>query len=230
MSSQIPTVRTSPTRLDFARAVVGARPGLSRETFAILWAQFCVETGAGRHCYNFNVGNVKHVDGDGFDYMALKGVWEGLTRETWERERRGPYGPLVRLSTDQAEIKAVGPGKIAVLFDPPHPATLFRAYPSLAEGVREHMSFLEKRFPDAWAAALVGEASRFGLSLGKGGYYTARPEIYVRNLWDPLTEAIGSDDFEHAIALAKDDDLAGAETEAAPVFVIPDAIERDPED
>ncbi len=230
MSSQIPTVRTSPTRLDFARAVVGARPGLSRETFAILWAQFCMETGAGRNCYNFNVGNVKHVDGDGFDYMALKGVWEGLTREAWERERRGPYGPLVRLSTDQAQIKAVGPGKIAVLFDPPHPATLFRAYPSLAEAVHEHAAFLEGRFSEAWTAAIAGDVEAFGRRLGEAGYYTASPEIYVRNLRGPFTDAIASSDFEHAIALAKDDDLEGAETEAAPVFVIPDAIERDPED
>jgi hypothetical protein len=60
----------------YAHALLKVWPEASKAQAAILWAQFAVETGAGACCWNWNLGNVKHVKGDGFDYMALKGVWE----------------------------------------------------------------------------------------------------------------------------------------------------------
>lgn len=228
MADQIvPTTRTIPTRLEFARAILGWVDHASRETFAVIWAQFQAETG-GTHCFCWNIGNVKHVTGDGFDFCALRGVWEGISKGAIDRLQADPiFGALVRLDLDESHQRAVGAGKIAVTFDPPHPATRFRAYLSLDVAVAEHVRFLETRYSAAWARAIAGDPEGFALALGQAHYYTADPKIYAANMRRPFEEAIASTDFAFAIALAKDDELEGAHTDPAPVFALPDPIAPD---
>lgn len=67
--------RTLVTRDEFAKAVVIACPNVlgsqaNDEVTSVLWAQYMIETG-GRNCWNWNIGNVKKRDGDGFDYHYL---------------------------------------------------------------------------------------------------------------------------------------------------------------
>lgn len=47
----------------------------SKRQLAVLWGQYMIETG-GKSAYNYNLGNVKHVDGDGYDWFDLPGTWE----------------------------------------------------------------------------------------------------------------------------------------------------------
>jgi len=74
-------VRTTHTLADYTRALVdawmrlyGAPP--TEGTCAVLWAQYALETGRGAACWNHNIGNVKHIRGDGYDYVELPNTWE----------------------------------------------------------------------------------------------------------------------------------------------------------
>ena len=42
------------------------------DALAVLWAQYALETGRGKSCFNGNLGNIKRVDGDGRDWMWLQ--------------------------------------------------------------------------------------------------------------------------------------------------------------
>lgn len=58
----------------------------------------------------------------------------------------------------------------------------WRAYLSLEDGLGDYYLFLEKRFPQAVEYAKQGDAYNFGMSLGKGGYYTANKNVYSNGL------------------------------------------------
>jgi hypothetical protein len=208
----LPTARTLIDVDAYVGAAVRAwkaneRGTPSRESIGVLWAQYALETGGGTHCYNHNLGNVKHVAGDGFDYCALKGVWEGMRAELFATLLHPPLGHLIRLDPSVDHQKAVGPGKLAVLFDPPHPATLFRAYPTLAAAMIEHLRFLKgKRYAPAWPAVEQGNVALFAAELHKAGYYTASVNAYAAGMlrWFLTYEACGA--YERALeAVAVED-------------------------
>jgi hypothetical protein len=75
-------------------------------------------------------------------------------------------------------------GGKTVWFDPPHPATRFRAFRTLAEGAIDHLAFLRgsKRYADAWKAVERGAPTAFAQTLKAGGYYTDPVEVYSRAL------------------------------------------------
>lgn len=82
MSEQRLTLtRTTHTLADYTGAVVAAWSRLygsppTEGTCGVLWAQYALETGRGSACWNNNIGNVKHVRGDGYDYVELPNTWE----------------------------------------------------------------------------------------------------------------------------------------------------------
>lgn len=69
------------------RRQLGGLP--TKAQLGVLWAQFMVETG-GTHCYNFNLGNVKEIPGDGIPFAALHGVWEIIDGHRIELEPSDP--------------------------------------------------------------------------------------------------------------------------------------------
>lgn len=71
-----------------------------------------------------------------------------------------------------------------VYFDPPHPATRFRAFRTLTEGCVDLLVFLKtrKRYAAAWDALLTGDPVAFATALKAGGYYTDPVEVYARGL------------------------------------------------
>lgn len=69
-----------------------------------------------------------------------------------------------------------------VWFDPPHPATSFRAYASLADGCVDYLSLLHKRFASAWPAVLAGDPAAFVYALKAAHYFTADVAVYVRSV------------------------------------------------
>lgn len=130
-----------------APTAIGA--SLSRASALLLCAQIQEETGW-RACHCWNLGNVKHVPGDGHDYCQFR----------------------------CSEI--VG-GK-EVFFDPPHPATSFRAYPSLAAACVDYLALLRKRFAGAWPSVLAGDPHGFVRALATAHYFTASEELYEKNV------------------------------------------------
>jgi len=173
----VPTVRTTFSTEDFTRALVaawrafydGATP--SKASCGVIWAQYALETGRGKSCWCNNIGNVKHVAGDGHDYCMLTGVWEII-------------------------------GGKRVTFQPPHPQTCFRAYPSLEAGMREHLDFLQRRYAGAWAEVEKGDARAFAHALKSRGYYTAPEEDYAKSLVSLQAEFGRSGAYEAATASA----------------------------
>lgn len=75
-------------------------------------------------------------------------------------------------------------GGKTVFFDPPHPATRFRAFRTLGEGAIDHLGFLRgsKRYADAWSEIEAGHPYGFAEALKRGGYYTDPVAIYARAL------------------------------------------------
>ena len=58
----------------------------------------------------------------------------------------------------------------------------FRAYESPEAGALDYVKLLAARYPNAIAAARVGDSAGFARALAQGGYYTAAPEAYAAAL------------------------------------------------
>jgi hypothetical protein len=88
MAQLVPTVATPITvpglyaALQTAWSAQMGAPA-PRGALLCLLAQWALETGRGRYCYCYNLGNVRHVDGDGRDWCQLPKVNEvidGVTK------------------------------------------------------------------------------------------------------------------------------------------------------
>lgn len=197
----VPVKRTPVTMPDYVRAVVRhwfrVGTGIPLEkSVAVLWAQYMIETG-GRSVWNYNLGNVKHIQGDGHNYQMLNGVWEGVTPMAAVQLIQS--GQAVE-DTNPSHIKAVGPNRKSVVFKPPHPVTWFRAFASLDEAMAEHLKFLAQRYSKAWPAVLEGDYSDFAFLLKKQGYFTASAEAYAIGMRAPYNELIASSTYEELAA------------------------------
>ncbi len=202
----VPVKRTAVTMPDYVRSVVrcwGTLFGVIplEQSIGVLFAQYMIETG-GRACWNFNLGNVKHVKGDGHDYQMLNGVWEGVSPAA--ADQLVASGQAV-IDTNADHIKAVGPNRKSVVFTPPHPATWFRAFKTLDEGMLEHLQFLSKRFSKAWEQVIDGDFVAFAIMLKKLGYYTASAEAYSAGMRGPFNTLVASSTYEELVASMKEE-------------------------
>lgn len=120
----------------------------TRESLWIIAAQVILETGL-KYCHNYNFGNVKSKDGDGFDYQFF-GCGEEVPlsmANAWKAKDPG-------LITLKRVYTVNGKQMASVWIDPPHWVSRFRAFHTAAEGALDHIALLVKRFPNAWDAAL----------------------------------------------------------------------------
>jgi hypothetical protein len=149
------------------RLELGALP--TKEQAGVLWAQYGIETGAGPWCFGWNIGNVKHVAGDGHDFHMLANTWELVNGKN-------------------------------VVFQPPHPATWFRTYPSLDVAMVEHLKFLRnKRYAPAWPAVELGDVGWFARLLKAAGYFTADATAYAKGMKPHFDRWMRSSVFEDAL-------------------------------
>lgn len=230
---QIPVVRTVVTPQGYAKACLIGDRTLTKEAVGVLFAQWMVETG-GRDCWNWNVSNAKHFAGDGFDYMCLTGVWEGVSPVTASNliaAGRAVPDP----SLDHAH--AVGVGKVSVIFPPPQPESRFRAFPDLASGMAAHLKLLRERFPTAWAQVLAGNPRGTAYELGAHGYFTASAIVYGNGMaarFDPFMATSAYElAAEELAAICNDDTLPSGVSPSGDValpFRIADTVgpEEDP--
>lgn len=179
MAVCVPTVKTNFTIADFVKSLVivwqqmyGELP--QKKQLAVIYAQWSIETGQGKSCWNNNIGNVKYIpsknksDSD-IQYMMLKNVWEIIN------------------------------GK-KVIFQPPHQATWFRSFPTLIDGVTFHLDFLKnKRYKKAWSAIEAGNPGNFAHLLKVANYYTAPEADYVRAVTLYFNKFMKDDVFEKVI-------------------------------
>lgn len=213
---RVPVVRTPVTLREYVRAVVRAWPEAPRAFCAVLWGQYRIETG-GSACFGWNIGNVKWSPGCGYDYHCLSGTWEGVSQA--EAARLISSGEAVAdPSPDHA--KAVGPYRVSVLFQPPHVATRFRAYPSLEVAMRSHLELLRKRFARAWPFALTGDVDGFAGALRAQGYFTASALAYASGMRPAVVEALASSAWDDA----RDELAAEAAADTVPDLAAPLAV------
>ena len=126
----------------------------SKDSLALLWAQWALESGRGFFCHCYNWGNIKkvHLPDDGHDWCMFR-------------------------------CNEILNGK-AEWFDPPHPQTHFRAYPSPLEGAFDYVNFLanRKRYKPAWEEVKKGDPIAFSHQLKVCGYYTASESLYTKGI------------------------------------------------
>jgi hypothetical protein len=143
-----------------------------RGAICTLVAQWALETGGGRSCVAFNVGNFKATVGGAYDFCYFK---------TTER---------VSVAAAQAEIEqhrelcswdgtVDASGLATLVVHPRHPWCCFRAYPTLAAGCEDYLHAMYTRFAAAWTAAYDGDPVAFARALGALGYYTSDRDAYA---------------------------------------------------
>lgn len=201
---RVDTVRTAISEHDYLVALLKECPELTKEGAGCVYAQYITETG-GRSCFNFNIGNTKDHDNDGYDYFCLNGVWEIFTPEVAAGYiARGEAIPDP--SADHA--KAAGDGKVSLLFPPPHPMSRFRAYPDLRSSMRHHLTMLRTYYKAAWSCILQGKPRETAVGLKANGYYTASAAAYGANMQANWNAFMARDTYEAARMAIEQDDVS----------------------
>lgn len=176
----VPTVRTTYTNTQLVQGFIEGWKGLygefpKKESIAVIWAQNAIETGGTAAMWNNNIGNVKFVANGGNIDDGKKYM---MLANTWE----------------------IVNGK-KVIFQPPHPATWFRAFDSLAEGITFHFEFLRnRRYRTSWTAVEAGDPAKFSHLLKVAGYYTASEEAYTKAVVAYYNKFMKDKTFETVLA------------------------------
>ena len=143
-----------------------------KESIGVLWSQDAVETGLTTSMWNNNIGNVKYVAAAGDNSEYM------MLEHVWE---------------------IVNGHK--VMFEPPNPATWFRSFPSLTQGIAFQMDFLKNhRYKAAWAAVESGSVPEFAHLLKIAGYYTAPESDYVAAMNHYYHKFMADKTFENIMA------------------------------
>lgn len=129
-----------------------------KESIGVLYSQNCIETGGTVSMWNNNVGNVKFVPSQNQDDDNGKEYM--MLTNVWE--------------IINGEKK---------YYNPPDPATWFCAFPTLEDGIAEHLDFLKNhKYKSAWSAVESGNPGAFAHLLKLGYYYTAPEADYVKGM------------------------------------------------
>lgn len=179
--AQMPVVRTPISMRDFAGALIrvlremGVQP--SKAACGVFWAQYALETGAGGFCWNYNLFNHKVTQS-----QVAAGVPYMMLANTWEVEKGQK-----------------------VMYQPPHPATWFRAYSSFESAMGDHVAAVKSgRYATSWPAVITGDVTLYATRLRERGYYTAPLIDYVALMTAKLKAWNVSAAYEDALADAFD--------------------------
>lgn len=163
MATCVLTVKTTCTQQELIKGFIegweklfGSLP--QKKCIAVLYAQNSVETGGNtNNMYNWNIGNVKYIPSKTSSDDDIQYM---MLKNVWE----------------------IINGK-KVIYQPPHKATWFRSFPTLADGIAFHLDFLKnKRYKKAWSAIEAGDPANFAHLLKVANYYTAPEEDYVKSV------------------------------------------------
>jgi len=201
--------RTLVTAPVFTRAVLGAWWSVKgdgpdvppKEAVGILYSHYMIETG-GLNCFGWNIGNVKYVPGCGYDYHCLHGVWEGVSASAAKQLLAS--GEAI-IDPNPSHQKSCSPG-ISVVFNPPHRATRFVAFPDLEDAMDDHLILLcKKRYASAWPALLAGDVMAFAKALKDKGYMTTSAQSYGLGMTPAFSHYMASQEYEAALRAVEKD-------------------------
>ena len=117
----------------------------------VLLAHWALETGRGKSCHCWNIGNYKHVPGDGRDY-------------TYYPCSEVLHGKVVHFDPSNAADR---------------PTCCFRAYQIAAAGCLDYLWSLRTRFSSAWPEVIRADPKAFSHALKIAHYYTANEAQYT---------------------------------------------------
>ncbi len=160
----VPNVVTPVSMVDAYHALAKAWPEARRRSLLVLVGQIDVETAGGARIYNWNLGNVRPTAGQLRTYFP------------------SAFEMLDEVPPDAVKATQSLDGKWKCDFVPPHPATRFRAFRSLDEGVAEHLVTLRGRFKAAWPAVVAGDALQFAVILKRQRFYTGPESGYASEM------------------------------------------------
>lgn len=150
----------------------GLDPSESVKALRLLTAQWSLETGRGASCMCWNLGNVKSVEGDGYDYTFFA-CGEILGSDPAHRAANS--SPLIAIKWDNGTTAEVE-------VQPKHPWCRFRAFASLEAGASDWLQLMIGRFHGAWDELLGGDPHAFAVALHTLRYFTADPAQYGNTL------------------------------------------------
>lgn len=211
--SLISTVRTVPSPMEFCRALLVEWPEATKEGSGVLYSQFAGETGDGKFCWNWNLGNVKapntanqHAD---IDYVSLVGVWEGFSFKDEnhdgfinEQDRVMFIARMVqtgywREDMDQSHQSAVGASRVSLIATQKNAAAWFLAFDSLNDGMHRYVQDRKYgHWASTWPFIEAGDVRGYAQALGKMHYYTTSPESYAAALVQKYDKWIKSKAYE----------------------------------
>jgi hypothetical protein len=169
----------------------------SKESVGVLLSQNNVETGGSTHMYNWNVGNVKYMPAKTNDPDADSDIEYMMLSHVWE---------IIN--------------KQKVYFEPPHPATWFRSFPTLEDGFAFHLNFLKnkKSYKAAWAAVVAGNPVAFSKSLKAAMYYTAPEADYTKLIKFHFDKFMKNQNFEKMLLEVKNEQKETALSKVSELF------------
>lgn len=184
MAERLPSQKTACTPGEMLHALSAAwgelfKEEASKDSLCVLAAHWAHETGWGKACYAWNVGNFKSVPDDGRSF-CYRVCWENMTVAAANAAQARADWRTDNPSKRNVVIESTSGSTAKVWFYPDHPAARFRAYRTLTEGLVDYLASLKKRFTKAWPAVLSGDPKAFAKLLKDQGYYTDTVENYTR--------------------------------------------------
>lgn len=152
---------------------------LARPAINVTLAQWAQETGRGRSCFSWNLGNVKATPAWQGDYCER--YCNELLTEKQAADALSRAGAQADGTPDVILGGAIG-GLRITNFYPPNPASRFRAFDSLEDGALDYLAILADRFASAWSYLEAGDADGFAYALHRARYFTADPKSYAAGL------------------------------------------------
>jgi hypothetical protein len=180
---------TQPTPQQVVDLLIEIWPDLSPPGARTLTAQFMTETGGGKACYNWNLGNVKCRSTTPL-HMYKPLIWECCTQAEANAFVASGKGRAHIATCDEMQKydKKWGwrcPKNVMVLFDAPHEECRFYAYASLKEGAERWLKLQKdviQRNPGYLKLLQAGDAAGAAKALKNAQYYTGDETIYANGM------------------------------------------------
>lgn len=154
----------------------------TKRSIVIMLCQWVLETGWGKSCWCWNIGNFRSRDGDGRDWCLYE-CDERLPPAQANKYVANPPPRADDPSKPSAAIKSRNKdGTITVYFWPDNPMCRFRAFKTMEDGVLDYVTSLNKRFYKSWPAVVSGNPSEFVRLLKVQNYFTADEETYKKGV------------------------------------------------
>jgi len=144
---------------------------LSKSQLSLIIAQNNLETGHRQFMYNYNIGNITHINGDGFNYYIHTDA-NGNDIKIKEQIQPGKWVPMTMR---------------------------FRSYPDIEAGVKDYLENLHKRAGGSvWQTIINSDPAAFSKALHHSGYYTQDEAKYTPGIVNGAGAFNKSDTYDKA--------------------------------